>query len=360
MKDNTVRLLCLALCLTLMCGVFGGCQKTPGGPAEATEPQTEPGKEPDTQPGSETEAQVPETKEADPKENDPQGGTGAETQAPETRPEDPKLFRFTRENFPRLDGSTACLPMAEAVCSLLLGETRDQVQDLIHFNRTTQSFRNLMNGECDLLLAGQPNAAVFEEMEAAGFQYDMEQLGMDGLVFLVNENNPVENLTTDQIRGIYTGEITNWSQVGGLDAPIIPLQRNEGAGSQALMKKLVMGDTPLMEAPTEYVPSSMGDLMAAVKSYDASANAIGYSVYYYAHDMEMAQGLKLLQVDGVEPNKDTIRSQTYPHLNAYYCVIAKDAAPDSPTRILYDWLVTEAGQRLLDAEGYVSNLTIEN
>lgn len=274
--------------------------------------------------------------------------------APETETPAPE-FRFTRENFPRLDGSTACLPMAEAVCSVLLGESRDQVQDLIHFNRTTQSFRNLMDGECELLLAGQPNAAVFDEMESRGFAYDMEQLGTDALVFLVNENNPVENITTEQLRGIYTGQITNWKELGGEDAPIIPLQRNEGAGSQALMKKLVMGDTPLMEAPPEYIPSSMGDLMTAVKSYDASANAIGYSVYYYAHDMEMAQGLKLLKVDGVEPCKDTIRSGEYPHLNAYYCVIAHSAPADSPTRILYDWLVTEDGQALLDAEGYVTN-----
>ena len=274
--------------------------------------------------------------------------------APETETPAPE-FRFTRENVPRLDGSTACLPMAEAVCSVLLGESRDQVQDLIHFNRTTQSFRNLMDGECELLLAGQPNAAVFDEMESRGFAYDMEQLGTDALVFLVNENNPVENITTEQLRGVYTGEITNWKELGGEDAPIIPLQRNEGAGSQALMKKLVMGDTPLMEAPPEYIPSSMGDLMTAVKSYDASANAIGYSVYYYAHDMEMAQGLKLLKVDGVEPCKDTIRSGEYPHLNAYYCVIAHSAPADSPTRILYDWLVTPDGQRLLESEGYVTN-----
>ena len=276
------------------------------------------------------------------------------TQAPVTTEPVPE-FRFTRENFPRLDGSTACLPMAEAVCSVLLGESREEVQDLIHFNRTTQSFRNLMGESCDLLLAGQPNAAVFQEMEEAGFAYDMEQLGTDALVFLVNEANPVENISTQQLRDIYTGKLTNWKELGGQDAPIIPLQRNEGAGSQALMKKLVMGDTPLMEAPEEYIPSSMGDLMTAVKSYDTSANAIGYSVYYYAHDMEMAQGLKLLKVDGVEPNKESIRSGEYPHLNAYYCVIAHSAPADSPIRILYDWLVTEDGQRLLEAEGYVTN-----
>ena len=266
-----------------------------------------------------------------------------------------KVFRFTRENFPRLDGSTACLPMAEAVCSVLLGESREQVQDLIHFNRTTQSFRNLMAGQCDLLLAGEPNAAVFEEMDAAGFGYDIEQIGTDALVFLVNESNPVDNLTTEQIRAIYTGEITNWKDVGGEDAEIVPLQRNEGAGSQALMKKLVMQGTPLMEAPAEYYPGEMGALMEAVKSYDNSGNAIGYSVYYYAHDMEMGKGLKLLKVDGVEPNRDTIAAEQYPHRNAYYCVIAKAAEAGSPTRILYDWLVTADGQKLLATEGYVTN-----
>lgn len=281
---------------------------------------------------------------------DAPGGTGSE---PATEPVD-LGFRFTRENFPRLDGSTACIPLGEAICSVLLGESREQVQDLIHFNRTTQSFRNLMDGVCDLLIAGEPNAAVYEEMKDRGFEADIETFGRDGLVFLVNESNPVDNLTTEQLRGIYSGEITNWSEVGGEDAPIVPIQRNEGAGSQALMKKLVMKDTPLMEAPGELVPGSMGELMTVVKSYDNSANAIGYSVYYYANDMEMAKGLKLLKIDGVEPSRQTIHDRTYPHLNAYYCVIAHDAPAGSPTRILYDWLLSEEGQRLIAGEGYVA------
>ena len=57
----------------------------------------------------------------------------------------------------------------------------------------------------------------------------------------------------------------------------------------------------------------------------------------------------------MEPCKDSIRTAEYPHLNPYYCVIAHDAPADSPIRILYDWLMTEDGQRLLDAEGYVTN-----
>ena len=334
MRNNKfiIAILILALTATLLAGCENKPQTTTEAPVQTTgqtQPQTTEKTEPTT-----TDAPVITTAES----------TDAVTE-----------FRFTRENFPRLDGSTACLPMAEAICSVLLGESRESVQDLINFNRTTQAFRNLKDGNCDLIVAGEPNAAVFQEMDDAKFGYDIEQIATDALVFLVNENNPVDNITTEQLRDIYSGKITNWKELGGEDAEIVPLQRNEGAGSQALMKKLVMKDTPLMEAPAEYYPGSMGDLMEAVKSYDASGNAIGYSVYYYAHDMEMATGLKLLKVDGVEPNRESIASETYPHRNSYYSVIAKSAEAGSPTRILFDWLMTEDGQALLAAEGYVTN-----
>ena len=281
------------------------------------------------------------------------------TEAPtEAIPDD--VFRFTRENFPRMDGSTACVPLGEALASVLLGESRDDVADLVQFNRTTQSFRNLMAGDADILISGEPNKAVWDEMEENHFEADTYVFGRDALVFVVNENNPVDNLTTDQIRDIYSGKITNWKEVGGEDAPIIAIQRNEGAGSQALIKKLVMKDVPMMEAPEEFVAGEMGELMTVVKSYDNSANAIGYSVYYYAHDMEMAQGLKLLKVDGVEPCRETIRDETYPHLNAYYCVIAHDTPEDSPIRYLYNFIMSEEGQRLIDSEGYVSVMKFDD
>ena len=71
-------------------------------------------------------------------------------------------------------------------------------------------------------------------------------------------------------------------------------------------------------------------------------------------NMQMAQGLKLLKVDGVEPCRETIRSGEYPHRNAYYCVIPASAGEDSPNRILFDWLMSEDGQKLIDLEGYVA------
>ena len=271
-------------------------------------------------------------------------------------------FKFTGDNFPRMDGSTATIPVGKMLARLLIGADEIQAEKLSKFNRTTQSFRNLKNGEADILIVGQPNAAVFTEMEEEQFKYEIEEIATDALIFVVNESNPVDNLTTEQIRDIYSGKITNWKDVGGNDEPIAAFQRNEGAGSQALMVKLIMGDTAFAPAPSGFIIGSMGELMSAVRSYDNSANAIGYSVYYYANDMKMATGLKLISVDGVKPETDTIRSGEYPHLNAYYSVIPSDPSVQTQiqkerseaARVIYDWLAGDDGQQMLADLGYVS------
>lgn len=241
---------------------------------------------------------------------------------------------------------------------MLLGESREEVSDLVQFSKTTSAYYNLISGGADLLIVGEPNADVLAEKERAAFQWEQAPFATDAFVFVVNEDNPVNSITVDQARRIYTGEITNWKQLGGEDREILPFQRNREAGSQALMEKLVMEGTPMMEAPTGYIVATMGQLMEAVKSYDGSPGAIGYSVYYYAEEMKMAQGLKLLELEGVAPNPETIRSGAYPLLNAKYVVIPADAAEDAPNRILYDWLLGEEGQKLVHHEGYVSLLEV--
>ena len=277
-------------------------------------------------------------------------------------PENPptqEVFTFTRENFPRLDGPTSTAPLAEAVCSVLLGESREEVADLVQFSKTTNAYYNLLDGQADLLIVGEPNEQVLEVKEADGFQWLQEPFATDAFVFVVNEDNPVDSITVAEAKAIYTGEITNWKELGGEDMEIIPFQRNADAGSQSIMEKLVMQGTPMMEPPTGYVAATMGQLMEAVKSYDGSPGAIGYSVYYYAEEMKMAQGLKLLALEGVEPNPETIRSEEYPLLNPKYVVIPADAAEDAPNRILYDWLLGPEGQKLVAHEGYVSILEVE-
>ena len=283
----------------------------------------------------------------------------AQPQTPAPQPEPESIpFTFTRENLPRLDGSTSTVPLAQSMCAVLLGEDVEKVTDLIQFSRTTQSYRNLMAGQADLLLAAEPAPEVLAELEAGG-EWLLTPFATDALVFVVNADNPVSGLTTQQVQQIYTGEITNWSQLGGSDLEIIPFQRNAEAGSQTMFEKLVMAGLPLMDPPSQWISDSMSGLLEAVREYDNSPAAIGYTVYYYANDMEMAKGLKVLSIDGVSPSADAIRAGEYPFLNPYYVSIRQDAAEDSPTRILYDWVLSADGQELVAREGYVPVLEME-
>lgn len=280
-----------------------------------------------------------------------------EAPAPASEPQ-PNQFVFTRENFPRLNGSTSTVPLGQAIASVLLGESREDVSDLTQFSKTTQSYRDLMWGNADLLIAAEPAEVIWQEKAEQNFDWNMEPFAVDALVFVVNADNPVDCLTTEQVQKIYIGEITNWSEVGGDDLPIVPFQRNAEAGSQTAMLKLVMKDLPMMDAPADYVRGEMGDLIEAVAAYDGTPAAIGYTVYYYANDMKMADGLKILSIDGVEPCADTIRSGAYPFLNNYYVLTAAGLPEDAPAKILYDWILSEAGQKLVAHEGYVSVLDV--
>ena len=292
-----------------------------------------------------------------PKAPDGSSASIPDASASQSVPEE-EPFVFTRDNLPRLDGSTSTAPLARAMCAVLLGEDQDQVADLISFSRTTQSYRNLMEGSADLLLAAEPAPEVLSELEEGG-KWLLTPFATDALVFVVNQDNPVDNLTTQQVQQIYTGEITNWSQVGGDDLDIVPFQRNQEAGSQTMFEKLVMDGLDLMEPPKEWTSDSMMGLLDSVREYDNSPAAIGYTVYYYANDMEMAKGLKVLSIDGVAPSAQAIRAGDYPFLNPYFVAIAKDAAQDSPTRVLYDWVLGPDGQKLAQLEGYVPVMETE-
>ena len=122
----------------------------------------------------------------------------------------------------------------------------------------------------------------------------------------MNEDNPVQSLTRQQLRDIYAGKITNWKDVGGEDADIVAFQRREDSGSQTLFQKLLIQGGELMDAPTELAPALMGELVDDIAEYNNAANAIGFSVYYYISEMYSKPGLRLLAVDGVTPSADTI------------------------------------------------------
>lgn len=260
---------------------------------------------------------------------------------------------FTPEDYPRVDGSTATLPLSYALMQASTGADEDTALITASHSKTTQSFYNLVYGESDLLLVYEPSQDAYDFAKENGVELLIAPIGLDAPVFLINDANPVDSLTHDQIVGIYSGRITNWKEVGGNDQPIIAYQRVESSGSQVMMKAQVMQDVPMMDAPTELRPGDMGELVDEIASYRNTADSIGYSVYYYINEMYMREGLRLLKVNGVMPTNETIASGEYPYRQPFYAVIRADAPEDSPARLLFDWLQTEEGKALIESSGYV-------
>lgn len=258
------------------------------------------------------------------------------------------------EEYPTVDGSTATMPLMAAVLQKACGIDAEQAESYVYASKTSQSWIALSNGDADLLLVYEAPESTKEQL-AQGPELEVTAIGRDALVFIVNEQNPVESLTQDQLRDIYTGTVTNWAELGGNDQSIVAFQRDETSGSQTLFEKLLVGDRELTltDPPTELRPGMMGALVDGLASYNNEGNAIGYSVYYYISEMYAQPGMKLIGVDGVQPEYDTIADSSYPLCNEFYVAIRADEPEDSPTRQLYNWICSEEGKQTLIDAGYV-------
>ena len=263
---------------------------------------------------------------------------------------------LTVEDFPALDGSTACIPLMAQMLADTTGMDLEEAQSIISVSTTAYAWESfgLYNTDTKMLVVYEAPDSVKEELEAANVQLEQKPIGVDALVFIVNEDNPVTDLTQQQLRDIYAGKITNWKDVGGKDQAIVAFQRGEDSGSQTLFKKLLIQGGELMTPPSELAPAAMGELVDSIAEYNNSANAIGFSVYYYISEMYSKPGLRLLAVDGVTPSNETIADQSYPLCNEFYAAILQDSAADSPERRIYEWLSTDAGRSCIEHSGYVA------
>jgi len=258
----------------------------------------------------------------------------------------------TLGEYPRVDGSTAAIPLGRALLERLVGVEAAHLEELVVFNTTPVAYLNLADNLADLVLGYEPAEETKREVAAKGAEFDYFPIGSDGLVFLVNTANPIESLTQEQVRGIYTGDITNWKDVGGADAPIAAFQRPEDSGSQSLMRALVMGPTPMATPPMDQVSAGMSGLIEALASFDNAESALGYSVFFYASEMYSQPNVKIIAVDGVTPSAQTIASGAYPYVNDFYAVVRASEPADSPARAIALWLTGPEGQELVTGLGY--------
>ena len=267
---------------------------------------------------------------------------------------------------PRLDGATALYPVYAAFVQATYHEGYDErdywpykSDSRVQCSGTIGAYNRLITGATDMIFAAGPSQAQLEAAKKANVQLHLTPIGREAFVFFVNSKNPVTSLTVEQIQGIYTGEITNWSEVGGKNQAIRPFQRAENSGSQTALQQLMAG-LPLMEPEEEDRIAGMGGIIREVASYRNYKNAIGFSFRYYATEMVKNGQIRLLALNGVFPTKETIRDGSYPIASEFYAVTASPVgmAPpqetDETVRGFLDWILSEQGQTIIEETGYVA------
>lgn len=268
----------------------------------------------------------------------------------------PAEYRF-RDGGPSLRAAHALYPVAAAAVQAL--GTPEAYPETNAWRRLWHSgsddlFDWLYLGGlgCDAVFGLAPSPKQEEKAAARGVTFERTAVARDAFVFFVNAANPATNLTTAQIRDIYTGRATSWRDLGiDLRAPLVAYQRNKNSGSQTTLER-IMGDEPLAAAPKERRSDGMGGIFAVVSDYRNQPGAIGFSFRYYATELVDAGGTRLLSIDGVAPTPDNIRSGKYPFIADAYLVTAGPRTPD--TQRLADFLLSPSGRALVEAVGYVA------
>lgn len=247
----------------------------------------------------------------------------------------------------KIDASLATQPLTDAYI-----EGLDNFNIKADYSNTDPAYTKLINKEVDLIVVTEPSKEELERASKAGVELEVTPVVNEGFVFYTNKNNKVDSLTLEQIQKIYTGEITNWKEVGGEDASIIAYQRPVNSGSQTGILSLVMKGKKMKEPTTTEYVESMAGIIDVVSNYENGKDAIGYSYYYYATAMYGNENMKFFSVDGVQPNHDTIKNESYPLITAYYIVTLKGNENETVSA-LKDAMLASKGQEIARNAGYV-------
>lgn len=296
------------------------------------------------------------------------------------RTPDLDALEISADELLRWDGSTSLRPLADLIVAHLSGakpiirtgsfpsnrfdllapesQTKRSEHPLVvkwsdhHFNQTHGSIMNVIDGQRDLAFATRmPSEDERKVAETKNVELICTPFARDALVFINHRNNPVRNLTTEQIRDIFSRKATQWSEVGGRTGLIETLVRNRNSGSEELMRELVMQGR---EMPKEI----MGDIIMAMigpfSRLEQNPNGIGYSVFYYEHYMVVNAFARAIAVNGVQPSTKSITSGEYPLV--YDCVLVqakRKEKTNDKSDALVRWLVSDEGQRVVRESGYV-------
>lgn len=256
------------------------------------------------------------------------------------------------DNLPVLDGAAALLPVYASIihnvypegCVTYEGDTFSDdnfygenfaKDSKMQYKNTVRGYEAIVDGTTDILFCAAPSQEQKQYAQDKGVELVYVPVGLEAFVFFVNENNPVDNLTAEQIRGIYSGKYTNWSQVGGANRIINPVSRLEGSGSQSAMNAFMKDEKTAPKSPLAITGAS-----------------IGFSFRYYMDGIVGNEGVKMLSMNGVYPSAENIQNGTYPVIAQFYAIYRADNTNENiPT--LIDWILSDEGQTLIEESGYV-------
>lgn len=242
---------------------------------------------------------------------------------PPTLPTDasPALLQF---------GVTSGASPIAALATEVYAQHTSEVQLQFVVANSTTLYNDLANGLLDAIL-------VHHIPENNGRYFN--PVALDGLVIITHPDNPVQALTSAEVQAIFSGRLTNWQAVGGVDQPIVLLSREPGSGLRTLLRQRLMAEQRI--SPNALLQSGNEIMLTAVADNPA---AISYSSMSSASQTPTVQ---MVQLDGRAATTLTTADQTYPLTTPLYFVAATEAEPIGELRAFLAWLQSAEGQAQL-------------
>lgn len=255
------------------------------------------------------------------------------------------------EELPIIDGATAAFPVYSAFVNAVYPNSTKLYDGVFEYNNTQGGYELLAEKKTDIFIGAAPSKDQIAFAEKNNTTFEYTQIGHEAFVFFVHKDNPVNSLTVDQIKGIYSGKITNWREVGGKNEKIVPFQRNEGSGSQSMLIRF-MGDTPIIEPDMQTMVGGMGDIIETVADYKNKSTSIGFSFRFYVEGIIKNPDIKMIAVEGVAPTKENIKGGTYPIIAPVYAVTYEGNSNQNVHKLI-NWITSDEGQYIIEKTGYV-------
>jgi phosphate transport system substrate-binding protein len=272
----------------------------------------------------------------------------------------PPGIRFT-EDLPVVDGAESLFSLYSAFVNALYPETIPPLNNgggPFRFLGGEKGMAALTGGETDIRFGYYPESAREVADSAPGYsELVWHRMGKDALIFFVNKNNPIDNLSSEDIRRIYDGDVTNWKELGGADEAIVAYQRAPDSESQIFMKEF-MGIFPLRDPPKTVIQRDRdpdrgipGGPAEVPADYRNEKNAVGYSLRFFSMRAVKDYDIKLLSVDGIPPTLETIKNETYPLVVPIYAIRRGDNRKPNVDQFV-EWILFEEGQYLIEKSGF--------